>query len=111
MSVPTITLDELPADALVLDVREPDEWRAGHIEGAVHVPMNSVPTTVTYEPATIPSDRRVHVMCAMGGRSAQVTAWLVANGFDAVNIAGGMHAWEDTGRPMVAEGDQAPRVC
>jgi rhodanese-related sulfurtransferase len=46
----------------------------------------------------------------MGGRSAQVTAWLVGNGFDAVNVAGGMHAWEDAGRPMVAEIAEAPRV-
>jgi rhodanese-related sulfurtransferase len=110
MSVPTITLDELPADALVLDVREPHEWQAGHIAGAVHVPMNSVPATATHDPAAIPPDRRIHVVCGMGGRSAQVTAWLVGSGFDAVNVAGGMHAWEDTGRPMVSEDGQPPRV-
>jgi rhodanese-related sulfurtransferase len=110
MKVPTVTLDELPADALVLDVREPHEWAAGHIDGAVHVPMNSVPATVAHDPDRIPSDRRVHVVCAMGGRSAQVTAWLVGNGVDAVNVAGGMHAWEDAGRPMVAETAEAPRV-
>jgi rhodanese-related sulfurtransferase len=110
MNVPTVSLDQLPPDALVLDVREPHEWDAGHIDAAVHVPMNAVPSTVAHEPATIPSERRVHVICAAGGRSAQVTAWLVANGVDAVNVAGGMHAWEDAGRPMVSSTDDAPRV-
>lgn len=98
--VPTVGIDELPADAFVLDVREPHEWHSGHIESAVHVPMNSVPATVSYEPARIPSDRRVYVVCAMGGRSAHVTAWLRGNGFDAVNVAGGMDAWCGSGRPV-----------
>ena len=66
MSVPTIPLAELPADAFVLDVREPHEWQAGHIETAVHVPMNSVPATVAHDPDTSPPERRGHGLCAMG---------------------------------------------
>lgn len=99
--IPTVTLDELPSDARILDVREEFEWNEGHIAGALHVPMNSVPSRVTYEPDLIKPDERVYVVCAMGGRSAQVTAWLVHNGYDAVNVAGGMHAWADAGRPVV----------
>ena len=78
---PSESIAELPedptADGLVLDVREPYEWQAGHIPGAVHVPMNSVPATVHYEPERIPTGRRVHVVCAVGGRSGQVTSWLI----------------------------------
>jgi rhodanese-related sulfurtransferase len=97
---PQITLDELPADARILDVREQFEWDEGHIAGAVHVPMNEVPNRVTYQPDLISPDERVYVVCAVGGRSGQVTAWLVRNGYDAVNVAGGMHAWADAGRPI-----------
>jgi len=111
---PSAAVADLPedptADGIVLDVREPYEWQAGHIPGAVHVPMNSVPTTVHYEPDRIPTDRRVHVVCAVGGRSGQVTAWLVKNGYDAVNIAGGMHAWAQAGRAMVSETGAPPQV-
>lgn len=95
----------------MLDVREPHEWQAGHVAGAVHVPMNSVPNTVQYEPARIPSGARVHVVCAAGGRSAQVTAWLVHQGYDAVNVTGGMHAWAQAGKPMVSETGETPRVA
>jgi rhodanese-related sulfurtransferase len=98
--IPAITLDELPADARILDVREQFEWDEGHIAGAVHVPMNEVPNRVTYQPDLISPDERVYVVCAVGGRSGQVTAWLVRNGYDAVNVAGGMHAWADAGRPI-----------
>jgi rhodanese-related sulfurtransferase len=109
--IPTITFDKLPTDARILDVREDYEWTAGHIAGAVHIPMNRVPIRVRSEPALVPGDQRVYVMCAMGGRSAQVTAWLVQNGHDAVNVAGGMHAWEDAGRPMVSENGHRPTVA
>ncbi|MEO6885098.1 MAG: rhodanese-like domain-containing protein [Jatrophihabitantaceae bacterium] len=101
--IPSITLDGLPEGAHILDVREDFEWAAGHVEGAVHVPMNDVPNRVSYEPDLLANDRTTYVICAMGGRSGQVTAWLVQNGHDAVNVAGGMHAWADSGRPMVSD--------
>ncbi len=107
--IPTITIDQLPTDARLLDVREDEEWAAGHVADAVHVPMNSVPNVVSYDPAVL-GEGTVYVMCKMGGRSAQVTAWLVHNGYDAVNVAGGMHAWADTGRAMVSENGQPPIV-
>ncbi len=109
-SVPTVSLAELPTDAVIIDVREPYEWEAGHIEGARHIPMNSVPATLQHAPDGLTPDTRIHVICAMGGRSGQVAAWLAQQGYDAVNVAGGMHAWEDSGRPMVSENGATPTV-
>lgn len=96
---PTVDPAQVPADSYVLDVREPDEWQAGHVEGAVHIPMGEIPSRVS----EVPKDRTVHVVCRVGGRSAQVTRYLVAQGWDAVNIDGGMLAWASAGRPMVAD--------
>jgi rhodanese-related sulfurtransferase len=98
--IPTVGAGELPADARILDVREQSEWDDGHIDGAVHVPMFEVPNYIAYQPDAVTPDERLYVICAMGGRSAQVTAWLVGHGYDAVNVAGGMNAWLDAGRPV-----------
>jgi rhodanese-related sulfurtransferase len=104
--IPSVTVDKVPADAYLLDVREDDEWAAGHAPDAVHVPMNDVPVRM----GEIPMDRQVVVTCRMGGRSAQVTAYLRAQGYDdAVNLLGGMQAWHAAGRPLTG-GDGAPRV-
>lgn len=97
--LPAVAAAAVPADAFVLDVREPDEWAAGHAEGAVHVPMGEVVARF----AEVPEDRRVHVMCRVGGRSAQVAQYLIAQGLDAVNVDGGMLAWASAGRPMVTD--------
>ncbi|MCW2527869.1 MAG: glpE [Pseudonocardiales bacterium] len=94
-------------DALILDVREDDEWAAGHIDGATHLPMNSVPS----QAATLPTDRQINVICKMGGRSAQVTAWLRNQGYDAYNVDGGMLAWAVAHRPMVTDEDAEPYVA
>lgn len=108
--VPTVRVDEIPADAVLLDVREDVEWQGGHIEGAHHVPMNSVPQQLAYEPGPLTPDATIVVVCKVGGRSAQVTAWLRHHGYDAVNLEGGMLAWDAAGRPMVADGDAVPQV-
>ncbi len=73
------------AGALLLDVREPDEWRAEHAPGAVLVPMGQVRTAPW---PSFPRDRRIVVVCRSGGRSAAVTESLRAWGFDAVNLPG-----------------------
>jgi rhodanese-related sulfurtransferase len=108
--VPTVSVDDLPQRAVILDVREDEEWDAGHIDGARHVPMNRLPNTVAYDPAALGQDAPIVVVCRMGGRSAAVTAWLSAQGFDARNLDGGMLAWAQAGRPMVSESGSAPRV-
>lgn len=104
--LPEITLADLPADAALLDVREDDEWQAGHAPGAVHIPMGEVAARLDEVPDASP----VYVVCRAGGRSARVTQYLNANGWDAVNIAGGMDGWARAGRPMESETGEAPTV-
>ncbi|MBT2506639.1 rhodanese-like domain-containing protein [Streptomyces sp. ISL-98] len=101
--LPTVDVAAVPADGLVLDVRENDEWAAGHVEGALHIPMSDFVARFGELTEAAEDGRRVHVMCRVGGRSAQVTQYLVQQGVDAVNIDGGMLAWEGADRPMVTD--------
>lgn len=96
--IPETSVAQLPDDAYILDVREPHEWEAGHAPEAVSVPMSQIVGRV----GEVPRDRTVYVMCAVGGRSAQVVEWLNGQGFDSVNVAGGIQAWAGLGRPVVA---------
>lgn len=100
---------DVPAGAVLLDVRENDEWAAGHAAGAVHVPMGQITQRLDEIAGALP-ERPVRVVCRSGGRSARVTAYLVQQGWEAVNVDGGMRAWSAAGRPMVAESNAAPRV-
>ena len=107
--IPSTTVDALP-DPLpeglaVLDVREPDEWAHGHIEGAVHVPLIELPQRRDEVP-----DGRVLVVCRVGGRSMQATHYLALQGVDAVNLDGGMVDWAGAGRPMASDTGRAPQV-
>ncbi|HEV7451198.1 MAG TPA: rhodanese-like domain-containing protein [Pseudonocardiaceae bacterium] len=107
--VPAVSVSKVPGNTVLLDVRENDEWAAGHAPGAVHVPMEQVPQRLDELAAAFP-DRPVHVVCRSGGRSARITAYLAQAGWDAVNVEGGMRAWAAAGRPMVAESSAAPKV-
>lgn len=104
--VPTVPVDAVGPGAVLLDVREQDEWDAGHAPDAVHLPA----TELMARYGEVPADTEVHVICRTGGRSARVAAWLNEAGFDAVNVAGGMAAWVEAGRPIVADGEGEPRV-
>jgi rhodanese-related sulfurtransferase len=104
--VPSVEPAGVPADARILDVREPDEWDAGHVEGALHIPLAELPGRV----GELPDDENLYVVCRTGGRSARAVAWLVQNGYDAVNLDGGMGAWAASGRPMVSETGETPAV-
>jgi len=103
-AVPAVAMADLPADAVLLDVREDDEWAAGHAPDAQHVPMNEVPGRIAEIPAADP----LYVICRSGGRSARVVAFLAQQGHPAVNVEGGMQAWSAQGRPMVGERDGVP---
>ncbi len=81
---------------VLLDVREPAEWQAGHVAGALHVPLGQLEGRL----AALPRDRRVVVICRSGNRSATATSLLVCSGFDAVNLRGGMQAWSSAGLPV-----------
>ena len=99
--MPTVGVDDLAVDDFLLDVREDDEWEAGHAEGALHIPMSGFVARYGELTDAAPRDGRVNVICRSGGRSAQVTQYLVQQGIDAVNVDGGMHSWEAAGRPVV----------
>jgi rhodanese-related sulfurtransferase len=103
--VPTVDVDDLPDDVTLVDVREDDEWTAGHAPTAVHVPMAQVPERLE----ELPGDEPLYVICRSGGRSARVVAYLNANGWDAVNVGPGMLGWEAAGRPLVCDQGQ-PQV-
>lgn len=99
MTVPAVGVHELPAEVVLLDVREVDEWTAGHAPDAQHLPMTELIARLDELPDTDP----LYVVCRSGSRSARVTAYLVQQGHPAVNIDGGMQAWQSAGRPIVGE--------
>ncbi|MFE6054675.1 rhodanese-like domain-containing protein [Kitasatospora sp. NPDC056446] len=99
--IPSTDAAAVPADAALLDVREQDEWDAGHVDGALHIPLGEVIARLGELP-----DDKLYVLCRVGGRSAQVVQYLVQQGRDAVNVDGGMYAWEGAGRPMVSSTGQ-----
>jgi rhodanese-related sulfurtransferase len=100
-----VTVTDLPADPagdatlFLLDVREPDEWSAGHIGAATHIPMGEL----TGRLDEVPRDAKVIAVCRSGHRSGMVTAYLVNGGWDAYNLDGGMMAWAAFGRPMTGD--------
>ncbi|HEX5201423.1 rhodanese-like domain-containing protein [Paractinoplanes rhizophilus] len=105
--VPSVTPNEVAPGAYVLDVREPDEWEAGHAPGAHHLPMMEVPARM----AEIPTDQEVVVVCRSGGRSGQVVSYLMGNGWDNVrNLDGGMQVWAAAGREVVSENGKPAQV-
>ena len=81
------------AGALLLDVREPAEWRAGHAPGALHIPLGELEDRLR----DLPRDQTVVVACRSGGRSARATTVLTRSGFHALNLDGGMRAWASVG--------------
>ena len=101
--VPTVTVPDVPAElpqsTVLLDVREQDEWEAGHAPQARHIPMSELAGRLE----ELPSDQEVLVICRSGGRSARVTAYLNANGWDARNVDGGMQQWAATGRDLTCD--------
>jgi len=107
MTMPQVTPADLADDALVLDVREQDEWDAGHAPHAVHIPLSQLAERVGDLPqvtGTLP------VTCKAGGRSAQAVQWLAQQGYDVANVDGGMMSWAAASKPMVAESGSEPRV-
>ncbi|MCF3170928.1 rhodanese-like domain-containing protein [Streptomyces violaceoruber] len=89
------------AEAVLLDVRELPEWRAGHAPDAVHAPLTALITGAPL-PASARS-RALVVVCRSGHRSQQAARLLVERGADAVDVKGGMDAWAASGYPVVDE--------
>ncbi|MGI8806884.1 MAG: rhodanese-like domain-containing protein [Acidimicrobiales bacterium] len=92
--------------AALLDVREDDEWAAGHAPEAVHVPLAEVS-----DAASRFDGRQVLSVCRSGGRSAKAAEILAAAGIDVRNVAGGMTAWAEAGLPVVRDDGTAGTVA
>jgi rhodanese-related sulfurtransferase len=105
--VPAIDAAEVPDDAYLLDVRQPEEWEAGHAPTAVHIPMGELSDRA----AEIPRERDVYVICRSGARSEQVTVALNNAGWQARNVDGGMKRWVEVGRRLVNDSGSAPFVA
>ena len=97
--VPAIGVADLPDGAVLLDVREDDEWTAGHAPAARARADEPAHRQARRGPPADP----LYVICRSGNRSARVVAFLSQQGVSAVNVAGGMQSWAAAGRPMVAE--------
>ena len=106
MSVPSVPAAEVPGDARLLDVREADEWAAGHAPAARHLPMSELTARLD----ELPDDDPLYVVCRSGGRSARVVQYLAAQGHPAVNVEGGMQAWAAGGRPVEADGGRPAEI-
>ncbi|TAK02189.1 MAG: rhodanese-like domain-containing protein [Chloroflexota bacterium] len=87
--------------AFMLDVRQPDEWAAGHIPGATLIPLGELATRI----GEVPEGQSIVVVCRSGNRSAQGRDILLGAGFGAVtSMAGGMTDWESAGLPIETGG-------
>ncbi len=95
----TIQPAELAAidDAVIIDVRQPEEYDAAHVDGARLVPLGELVERM----GELPTEGTLYLMCRSGARSAQATAYLEAQGYDAVNVDGGIIAWHEAGLPIV----------
>ena len=101
------TPSDVTGETFLLDVREDDEWVAGHIAGSTHIPMSGLLARVD----EVPKDRDVVVVCKVGARSAQVTAYLRQQGWQRVaNLDGGVVAWVGAGRDLVSETGAPPTI-
>jgi len=99
--VPTVTVGEVDEldDPFLLDVREQDEYDAGHAPGVVLHPMSELPEVAP----DLPTDRTVLCICRSGARSGAATEYLRRQGVDAVNLEGGMQAWAAFGLDVVRD--------
>lgn len=107
MSVSEVSASEalelLDGDAILLDVREESEWDAGHAPMASLIPLAEVPDHLD----ELPRDRLIVCTCRSGGRSLRAATYLQENGFDVVNLSGGMMAWFAEDLPFESDSGDA----
>lgn len=101
MPVPEIDIaefaDRLADGVRVIDVREPDEYTAGHVSGAELIPLGTVPDNLD----RFAGDGPTYIICHSGGRSMRAGEFAAAQGYDVVNVAGGTSGWIASGRDVV----------
>ena len=93
--------------AVLLDVREPHEWQAGHAPTARHIPLGQLGARA----GELPRNREVLVVCRSGARSSRAAKLLAAQRGDVANVKGGMNAWARAGLPVVAKAGSPGRVA
>ena len=93
-----VAVNEVPAGAQLIDVRETDEYAEVRAQGAVNIPMSEFVGRID----EIDLDRDVYVICKLGGRSAQVAEYLEQRGIEAINVNGGTDGWVAAGLPTEA---------
>ena len=94
-------------DVQIVDVRYPNEWEAGRIEGAIHIPLDDLDDRLE----EIDRSRRVVTVCRSGNRSARAAESLAAEGFRGENLDGGMEAWAAAGLPIATPDGQPGTVA
>lgn len=107
MSVNAITVEEAKAllevgDAVMIDVREQDEWDAARIEGTTLAPLSQMPQA--WDALDLPKDKTIIVQCKSGGRSGRVCEYVgptAKDGQPVVNLTGGIMAWAQAGYPII----------
>ena len=107
VAVPEVMSADLPAGAFLLDIREDDEWTAGHAPDAVHVRLGELGARA----GELPRDREVFVICRTGNRSAYAAQALALGGLSTINVTDGMTGWAVAGRPMISEDGTEPHVA
>jgi rhodanese-related sulfurtransferase len=107
---PSTEPDQIAPGQVILDVRDDEEWAAGHIEGAVHVPLGQLANRMLHEPGELLSDQPLVVTCKGGGRTRRAVHWLNQNGFEAVALSGGMRRWFAFSLPVVSETGDEPTL-
>jgi rhodanese-related sulfurtransferase len=106
-ALPEVPAAAVPDQAWLLDVREDDEWAAGHVPGATHIPLGQLGTRT----GELPPDDTIYVICRSGMRSARAAQALSGAGWQAINVAGGMQEWAEAGRSMVTDSGAPPFVA
>lgn len=89
-------------EAVLIDVREPDEFASGHIDGAVSIPLSVFPQKYSHN--DYPADKKIVFQCKAGGRSmraCQAVSEIVKDEDNIYNLAGGIGAWQSSGRKVV----------
>ena len=109
-AVEEITVEEAiartQAGVLLVDVREPDEWEAGHAVGAVSIPMSQLGERMS----ELPQEDEFLVICHSGARSLRVATALATSGYSPVNVIGGTVAWQSASGAIVADGPAPSRA-